>query len=52
MRQRLVVLPSEARDILLVAVGDVASGSNLKLVVGDGQAVFERHLRPRHRLYT
>ena len=36
VRQRLVVLPSEARDILLVAVSDVASRSNLKLVLGDG----------------
>ena len=50
VRQSLVELPSEARDILLVAVSDVASGSNRELVLGDSQAVREGHLRARHRL--
>ena len=50
MRQRLVELSSEERDILLVTVVDVASGSNRELVLGDGQALREGHLRPRRRL--
>ena len=48
--ERLVELPSESRDILLVAVRDVARRSNGELVLGDGQALRASHLRALHRL--
>lgn len=50
MRERLVVLRSEERDIFLVAIGDVARRSDRELALGDGQAALEGHRRPGHWL--
>ena len=50
VRKRLVVLPGEERDVFLVAIGDVARGSDRELALGDGQAALEGHRRPGHWL--